>query len=62
MLGLNDTYKSSFFVIAIACIAALGGFILGFDVGVIVDGKDQISSLFLLSNFQWSCVTCVSIF
>ena len=62
MLSLNDTYKNSFFVIAIACIAALGGFILGFDAGVIVDGKDQISSLFLLSNFQWSCVTCVSIF
>src|SRR3989338_9248901 len=62
MLSLNDTYKNSFFVIAIACIAALGGFILGFDAGVIVDGKDQITRLFSLSDYQWSLIACISIF
>lgn len=45
----------------IVFIAALGGFVLGFDAGVIVDGKDQISDQFSLSTFQWSNVTCVSI-
>ena len=48
-------------IIAIAAVASLGGFILGFDAGVIVDGKDQISSQFFLSDFDWSLITSMSI-
>lgn len=51
----------TFFTILITLVAALGGFILGFDAGIIIDGKDQISSQFNLTNFNWSLVTCTSI-
>src|SRR5579863_6415678 len=59
---INNIQKRNFFIILIASIATLGSFILGFDAGVIVDGKDQISSLFSLSDFQWSLIASISIF
>ena len=60
---MKDTIrqKANFFIFIVASIAALGGFVLGFDAGVIVDGKDQITSEFLLSNFQWSIITSISV-
>ena len=60
---MNKSYLSELnvFVFVIALVAALGGFTLGFDAGVIVDGKDQITSEFHLSDFQWSIITCTSI-
>ncbi len=42
-------------------IVTLGGFIIGFDAGVIVDGKDQISAAFNLTTFQWSIITSLSV-
>ena len=53
--------RVNFFIIIIAMVAALGGFTLGFDAGFVIDGKDQITALFNLSDFQWSFVACVSI-
>src|SRR5688500_11541130 len=60
MIG-NYSKKINSFVIITALIAALGGFTLGFDSGFAIDGKDQITSQFNLSDLVWSFIACCSI-
>lgn len=59
--GKSAQNKNHYFVIMIAAIAGLGGFLFGFDSSVIADTKDQITAQFSLSDFQWSLVVSVSL-
>ena len=55
----ND--KQTLFVILVCTIAGLGGFLFGFDSSVIADTKDQITTQFFLSDFQWSLIVSISL-
>ncbi|OGT57572.1 MAG: sugar:proton symporter [Gammaproteobacteria bacterium RIFCSPHIGHO2_12_FULL_43_28] len=53
--------QSSSYVVLVASIAALGGFLFGFDSSVIANAKDQMSAQFALSDFQWAQIVSVSL-
>ncbi|SRR5579883_980715 len=57
----NPSSKPTYFIFLIAAIAALGGFLFGFDSSIIADTKDQITAQFSLSDFQWSWIVSVSL-
>ncbi|MFC7780433.1 sugar porter family MFS transporter [Legionella taurinensis] len=49
------------FVVLVAAIAGLSGFLFGFDSSVIADIHDQVSVQLSLSTWQWSQVVSVSL-
>ncbi|CEK09197.1 sugar porter family MFS transporter [Legionella hackeliae] len=49
------------FVLVVAFIAGLGGFLFGFDSCVIADIQDQVTKQLFLSNWQWSQVVSFSL-
>ncbi|TAK71906.1 MAG: sugar porter family MFS transporter [Gammaproteobacteria bacterium] len=57
----KSSRQPNYFVILIAAIAALGGFLFGFDSSIIADTKDQITAQFSLTDFQWSWIVSVSL-
>ncbi len=53
--------KHILFVILVSAIAGLGGFLFGYDSSVIADTKDQITTQFFLSDWQWSLIVSISL-
>lgn len=53
--------KQILFVILVSAVAAIGGFLFGYDSSVIADTKDQITTQFFLSDFQWSLIVSISL-
>lgn len=53
--GLNP------FVVLVAGIAALGGFLFGFDSSIVADIQDQVSQQLALTTWQWSEVVSISL-
>jgi len=43
---VHDTSRSSAYVIALSCVAAIGGFLFGFDSGVINGAVDALAKAF----------------
>ncbi len=50
------------FVVLVAAIAGLSGFLFGFDSSVVADIHDQVSAQLSLSTWQWSQVVSASLF
>src|SRR5215218_7698001 len=57
--GINSPIKVPFFVIRISLIAALGGFLFGFETAVISGAEKTIQQLWSLSSF-WQGFTVAS--
>lgn len=53
--------KRNYFIYMIAAMAALGGFLFGYDSSVIADIKDQLMTQFHLTDWQWSQIVSISL-
>src|SRR5687768_14187189 len=56
------TSKINFFIIFIAIIAGLGGFLSGFDSSIMADVQDQLVAQLGLNNWQRAQLVSISVF
>lgn len=49
------------FIVLIASIASLGGFLFGYDTGIIANAKEQITTQFNLPDFQWGMIISATV-